>query len=240
MEHARPAEAAAHAIDAAATQARVGRRILQKHGVRLAIAFALIAAALWTFGELAEDVAKGEPFWFDAPLLQGLHALAGPTLDAVFLGLSAVGYGHGVVPFDIALVVYLAWRHHPRTATFAALGLGGSALINVAAKHVFQRARPMLWASIAPESTYSFPSGHAMGSATLVCVLACLAWRTCWRWPVIVAGVAFALGIGASRVYLGVHYPSDVLAGWAAAIAWVLGVRFIAFHRGLMTGSTRV
>lgn len=240
MEHARPAEAAAHAVDAAATQARVGRRVLQKHGIRLAIAFALIAASLWAFGEIAEDVAEGEPFWFDVPLLEGLHGLAGRSLDAVFLAFSAVGYGRGVVPFDIALVAFLALRRHPRTATFAAIAIAGSALINVAAKHVFQRARPALWIPIAPEHTYSFPSGHAMGSATLVCVLACLAWRTRWRWPVIVVGVLFALGVGVSRVYLGVHYPSDVLAGWIAAIAWVLGVRFIAFHRGLMTGSTKV
>ncbi|GAB6196991.1 phosphatase PAP2 family protein [Lysobacter xanthus] len=235
-----PADGAGRAIDAAATQARVGTTVLRRYGLRLLLVFLAVALPLWGFGELAEDVAEGEPFFFDVPLLEGLHAMAGPGLDRLFLALSAVGYSGGVVPADIVLVAALAWRRHPRSATFAAVALGGSALLNVAAKHVFGRARPALWLSIAPESTYSFPSGHAMGSATLACVLACLAWRTQWRVPVIVLGALFVVGVGASRVYLGVHYPSDVLAGWSAAVAWTLAVRFIAFRRGLVTGSTRV
>lgn len=221
-------------------QARVGRRVFAKYGIPLLWVFACIALPLWGFGELAEDVAAGAPFFFDVPVLEGLHALSGPLADRVFLAFSAVGYSGGVVPADVALVLFLAWRRHPRSATFAAVSIVGSSLLNLAAKHLFARARPALWISIAPESTYSFPSGHAMGSMTLACVLACLAWDTRWRWPVLVAGAAFSLGVGLSRVYLGVHYPSDVLAGWAAAIAWTLGVRLIAFRHGLMTGHARV
>lgn len=223
-----------------ATQADVGRRVLQRHGLRLGIVFLCVALPLWGFGELAEDLLEGTPFPFDVPLLEGLHALAGPGLDRAFLALSAVGYSGGVVPADLLLVVALAWRRHPRSAVFASVALAGSALLNLAAKHVFARARPALWLSIAPETTYSFPSGHAMGSATLACVVACLAWNTRWRWPAVVLGTLFVVGVGASRVYLGVHYPSDVLAGWSAALAWTLGVRFVAFRRGLVTGSTHV
>ncbi|HZX81524.1 MAG TPA: phosphatase PAP2 family protein [Lysobacter sp.] len=220
-------------------QASVGRSILHRHGRRLLAAFVCIVLPLWGFGELAEDVADGEPFGFDEPLLQAMRAFESPAADSVFLLLSSIGYSGGVVPADILLVLMLVLRRHPRSAVFAAVALGGSALLNVAAKHVMQRDRPALWESIAPETTYSFPSGHAMGSATLACVLACLAWNTRWRWPVIVLGALFTLGVGLSRVYLGVHYPSDVLAGWAAAIAWTVGVRLIAFRRGLVTGSTQ-
>lgn len=220
--------------------ARVGRRVLHRHGLRLAVVFLCIALPLWSFGELAEEVAEGEPFAFDVPVLQAMHALASTGADNVFLALSAIGYSKGVVPADILLVLALAVRRHPRSALFAAIATGGSGLLNVAAKHVFHRARPDLWLSIAPESTYSFPSGHAMGSATLACTLVCLAWDTRWRWPVLAAAIPFVIGVGLSRVYLGVHYPSDVLAGWSAAIGWTLGVRFIAFRRGLVTGSERV
>jgi undecaprenyl-diphosphatase len=240
MESHRPADPVVAPVEALSTQAKVGRDVLRKHGPRLAAMFALIALPLWGFGELAEDVAAGHPFFFDVPVLEWLHSISGVRLNALFLALSAIGFSGGVVPADIVLVVGLALRRHPRSATFAAVALVGSALANVLVKHVFARARPALWLSLAPETTYSFPSGHAMGSATLAAVLACLAWDTRWRWPVIVLGTLFTLGVGLSRMYLGVHYPSDVLAGWSAAIAWTLGVRFIAFHRGLLTGSTRV
>jgi undecaprenyl-diphosphatase len=240
MESDRPADPAVAPVEALTTQATVGRTVLRKHGLRLAAMFALVALPLWGFGELAEDVAAGHPFFFDTPVLEWLHSIAGPRLDTLFLTLSRVGFSGGVVPADVLLVLALALRRHPRSATFAAVALAGSALANLLVKNLFARARPALWLSLAPETTYSFPSGHAMGSATLAAVLACLAWDTRWRWPVIALGALFALGVGLSRVYLGVHYPSDVLAGWSAAIAWTLGVRFIAFHRGLLTGSTRV
>lgn len=220
--------------------AQVARRIVQRYGRRLVLVFLLVALPLWAFGELAEEVLEGEPFVFDAPLQNALHALSSPGMDRFFIAVSAVGYSRGVVPADVLLVIVLALRGHPRSAVFAAVATGGSGLLNMAAKHALQRARPDLWLSPAPELTYSFPSGHAMASATLACVLACLAWNTRWRVPAIAAGAIFVLAVGVSRVYLGVHYPSDVLAGWTAAIAWTLGVRFIAFRRGLVTGSARV
>lgn len=205
----------------AAVPARLAQRIVAKHGRTLLLVFLSIAVPLWAFGELAEDVVAGRPFWFDVPVLEGLHGLAGPAANRFFLAVSAVGYSGGVVPLDVILVVLLTLKRHPRGAIFATLSIVGSALLNVAAKHVFGRARPALWISIAPESTYSFPSGHAMGSMTLVAVLVALAWPTRARWGVVLAGGIFVLLVGMSRAYLGVHYPSDILAGWAAAVAWV-------------------
>src|SRR3546814_8426441 len=92
---------------------------------------------------------------------------------------------------------------------------GGSGLLTVVAKQAFARDRPSLWESIAPEHNFSFPSGHAMGSMTLAAVLVLLAWPTRWRWPVVAAMAVFVPMVGLSRVYLGVHFPSDILAGWA-------------------------
>jgi undecaprenyl-diphosphatase len=231
MAPATPPEPAARAARSLADEARFGRRLLQRHGRRLLLAFACIALPLWGFGELAEDVLEAEAFGFDLPLLQAAHAVSGARLDAVFLFLSAVGYAWGVVPADIVLVLALALARRFREATFAAVATGGSALLNMVAKQGFRRERPALWESIAPEATYSFPSGHAMGSATLGCVAVVLLWHTRARWPALVLAVGFVLGVGASRVYLGVHYPSDILAGWAAALAWTVSVYLIAFRR---------
>lgn len=221
-----PAEAAA----VLAEDARFGIGTLRRHGWRIALLFVLVLLPLWGFGELAEDVHAGEVFSFDRPLLEFAHSIASPGPDALALLLAKAGYAYGVVPFDVALVLFLALRRRKREGLFAGIALGGSALLNLGAKHFFGRARPDLWLSLAPETSFSFPSGHAMGSMTLAIVLSLLAWHTRWRWPVLIAALAFALAVGASRVYLGVHFPSDILAGWAAAVAWAVGVYAVVFR----------
>lgn len=193
---------------------------LKRHGWRVLLVFAGVLLPMWAFGELADEVIEREPFPFDEPLLQAARSLASDGLDTFFVWVSRFGYEYGLVPFDIGFVLVLAWLRHWREALFAALALGGSALLNMGTKALFARDRPALWESIAPEETFSFPSGHAMGTATLAWVLVLLAWRTRWRWPVLLAAVAGVFLVGCSRVYLGVHYPSDILAGWAVASIW--------------------
>jgi undecaprenyl-diphosphatase len=129
-----------------------------------------------------------------------------------------------VVPLDALILVFLAVRRRFRDGLFFGLAVLGSAILNIVAKNHYARLRPDLWISLTPETTYSFPSGHAMGSATLALALVLLCWPTRGRWLVMVAGLSFVLLVGTSRVYLGVHYPSDILAGWSAAIAWTFGM----------------
>lgn len=224
-------EAAARAGRRVSTALAFAWRLVAHHRAFLFLAFVLVALPLWAFGELAEEVVEGAPLVGDETLLRLLQATASPAADRVFLFLSKIGYAWGVIPVDVALIVALATGRRWRAAAFALVAIGGSALINLVAKHSFQRDRPALWESIAPEPTYSFPSGHAMGSATLACVLVLLAWHTRWRGPALALAVAFVIGVGLSRVYLGVHYPSDILAGWSAAIAWTMAI-YIAFFRG--------
>lgn len=187
---------------------------------------------LWAFGELADDVHEAEAILFDAPVLLFARAMSDAGFDRVFLLCSKLGYAWGVVPFDIAFVLLLAALRRLREGLFAGITLGGSALLNLGTKQLFARARPSLWESIAPESTYSFPSGHAMGSMTLAMVLVLLAWRTRWRWWVALPMAGFVALVGLSRVYLGVHYPSDILAGWAAACAWTTLAWLLVFPHG--------
>jgi undecaprenyl-diphosphatase len=227
-----PAEAA----EAVKQETRVGAAFLKVHGWRLLLVFAGVLLPLWGFGSMVEDLREGEAFAFDVPILEAMHALAGPGLDRLFVAMTLLGYAWGVVPVDVLLVLVLTLRRHRREAAFAAISIFGSMLLNLAAKHSFARVRPELWVSIRPETTFSFPSGHAMGSMTLAMVAVLLCWsvRTRWgwgwRWPVTIVAAAFVLLVGLSRIYLGVHYPSDILAGWTAASAWVIGVYLLVFY----------
>lgn len=212
--------------------ARFGIAFLRRRWRRLLLAFAGLLLPLWGFGEIADEVREAEAFPFDAPILQFAQGIARDGFDRAFLLFSKLGYQWGVVPFDVLLVLALALSRKLREGLFAGIAIIGSALLNLGAKQLFARERPTLWESIAPESTFSFPSGHAMGSITLAMVLVLLAWHTRWRWWVTVPMAAFVAMVGLSRVYLGVHYPSDILAGWAFSIGWTVGAYLLVFPHG--------
>lgn len=206
--------------------------LARRHGWQLALLFAGVLLPMWAFMELADEVHEAEAIAFDAPILLFAREVAGDGFDRVFLFFSQIGYARGVVPFDVALVLALLASRRWREGLFAAIATGGSALLNIGAKRLFARDRPGLWESIAPETSYSFPSGHAMGSMTLALTLVLLTWRTRARWWVVAAMAVFVPMVGLSRVYLGVHYPSDILAGWAAASAWVAGAWLLVMRNG--------
>lgn len=214
--------------------ARFGASVLRRHGWALLLVFAGLLLPLWGFAELADEIHEQEAIVFDVPVLEYAHGMAREGYDRFFVLISRLGYLHGVVPFDLALVAVLVWRRRLREAIFAAIALAGSGLLNIAAKQFFARERPSLWESIAPEHNYSFPSGHAMGSATLAVTLILLSWSTRWRWPVLAVAVPFVFLVGFSRLYLGVHFPSDILAGWAVATAWVVAVYLAVYRGGLL------
>ncbi|WP_255322872.1 phosphatase PAP2 family protein [Lysobacter sp. K5869] len=232
-EEARAAQPRGTGDNALKQEARFGAALLRRHGWSLLLAFAGLLLPLWGFAELAEDIHRQEALVFDVPVLQYAHGLSRASLDALFTLVSKLGYQWGVVPFDLVLVLALTALRRFREASFAALALGGSGLLNIAAKQFFARERPSLWESIAPEHNYSFPSGHAMGSMTLAVVLILLYWPTRWRWAAIGLMVPFTLLVGFSRLYLGVHYPSDILAGWAVATAWVVAVYLLVYGSAL-------
>lgn len=232
----KPVQAPHHALYAALRvvrdDARFGVAFLRRRWRRLLLAFVGVLLPLWAFGELAEDLRAGEVFFFDNPLLQFAQALAADGWNAFFVQMSALGYLYGVMPADVVIVLGLALYRKRREGLFAGLAIMGSALLNLGAKQLFARERPSLWESIASEATFSFPSGHAMGSLTLACVLVLLAWHTRWRWPALAISSVFVVLVGLSRVYLGVHYPSDILAGWAAALTWTVAMYLLAFPHG--------
>jgi undecaprenyl-diphosphatase len=222
---------AAKVLPVARQELGYGVRFISRESLRLLGAFLLIALPLWGFAGLVEELREGGGFFFDQPILLALHQLATPGIDAFFVTVSKLGYQLGVVPVDACILAWLAYRRRYRDGLFFGLAVIGSMLVNMAAKGHFTRFRPDLWVSIAPELSYSFPSGHAMGSATLATAVVLLLWPTRWRWWAFGSGIVFVLLVGMSRVYLGVHYPSDILAGWCAAIAWVLAMHRLVASR---------
>lgn len=202
-----------------------------RHKWQFVVLFVGILGPLYAFGELAEDVRAGQAFTWDEPVLLYAHSFSSPWLDRVMLFFSRVGYAFGVIPLDFGITIALLVLRRWRSAFFFGIAAGGATLLNGGAKLAFGRVRPALWASIAPETTFSFPSGHAMASTALVAAICVLVWSTRWRWVALTLGSIFVVMVCLSRVYLGVHYPSDVLAGCMASLAWVMGVSMSFYGR---------
>lgn len=176
----------------------------------------IVALAVW----LAGTVRAGQLLPFDEPVMRWLHAQTNDTLTFLLLVITQVGGGVGITLITSGVVVWLLKNKHVYRAWFVALTVAGAGLLNVCLKLLFARERPDFWQHVVYESSYSFPSGHAMGSSALVFALIFLMWRTAWRWWTLAVGILAIVLIGVSRMYLGVHYPSDIVAGWIVSFAW--------------------
>lgn len=187
--------------------------------------WSVLLGALYTFVELAEEVYEKEGFFFDQPILTWLNVHQSPALSALFLALSFIGSVFVLGPLTLALVATL-WRRSRRSAVFLALGLGGAVILNYAFKALLARARPDLFPQLTPAPGFAFPSGHTMASTGFFLTLYLIVRRLAPRYQELAAtaGLLLTLGVGLSRSYLQVHYPSDVLAGWILSSAWVSGV----------------
>lgn len=204
------------------------KKLITAHWRSLLVLLIGVFLPLLVFGELAEDVWENEGgFPWDVPILLAIHTTAQPQLDVFTTTLTKFGVFWGVFPVATVIALVLLYQRRWRSLTFLLTTLLGSIVINRTAKALLHRVRPHLWPSPAPEFDYGFPSGHAMSSMTLVAALVILTWRTRWRWWVLIFGGLFVLAIGWTRLYLGVHYPSDILAGWMASLAWVVGVNLL-------------
>ncbi|MBD2502639.1 phosphatase PAP2 family protein [Anabaena azotica] len=180
--------------------------------------FELLAVKLWQYE-------AGFPW--DLPILLAVHSTAQPALDIVAVVLTKFGSFWTVGPILGMIAIVLWQRKRWRSLAYLLTTALGSTIINRTAKMLMHRVRPQLWVSGAPEFDFAFPSGHATTSMTLVAMLLILTWATSWRWLVLTVGSLYILVIGWTRLYLGVHFPSDILAGWMVAIAWAIGVSII-------------
>ena len=188
-------------------------------------------ATLIFFGWLADEVLEGDARHFDEVTRAAVHRLASPTLTIVMRGFSFVGSTIALTIGTIIVVVRFAMMKLGREARLFALTMIGAGLLNITLKLAFKRARPEPFFNLSLPETYSFPSGHSLTSAVFFGALAAILTARIKSKRVqvsiwIVATAMFLL-IGLSRIYLGVHYTTDVIAGFAAALIWILVVRFV-------------
>lgn len=203
----------------------------------LAVTFELVGGflislgTLWAFAELSGEVFEGETRRLDTGVLLWIHSTFPAWFGWPMRLVTALGYPWVVTPL-LLLAVYVFYRKNLKlSAVLLLVSVPGAAILGTSLKSLYGRARPELFESGYAAPSYSFPSGHAVTAISFYGVLALLAARRLegWRrWVVAVAGAALILLVGFSRLYLGVHYPSDVLAGWSLGSAWALASWFAA------------
>lgn len=203
------------------------------------LALVLFASASIGFLSIADEVRDGDTLAYDEAILKSINSFASPALDKFFVVATELG-GFVAVPIITAVIAALLIRARRRYMAIVLLaGVSGAAALNLLVRLIFERARPDLWEQLIVEASFSFPSGHAMASSALAISVVAILWRTKWRVLSIVVGSLYMILIGFSRLYLGVHYPTDVIAGWLMSLSWILiVVGLVALYRQRRLGGS--
>lgn len=211
------------------TLKQIHAQIIKRYKVQtLVVAFVLFWTPVVVFSKLAGEIVERKPIGFDVTILQWIHMQSTTFYDSFFLIITTIGNVEILLPFTLLVLAYFIYKKHYLNTLIVLFSVGGAAAANIVLKLLFQRDRPSFWQSAITETGYSFPSGHAMLSSALILSIMFITWQTRWRWPVIIVGSIMIGLIGLSRLYLGVHYPTDIIAGWSVSFVWVLIVCVIA------------
>ena len=199
---------------------------------------------VFAFINLAGRVMEGDTQAFDTKLLRSLRSPDDPSkplgpawIEPALEDLTAVGGSTVLVLVVLAVVGFLLLQTRYRTALFIALTAVSGELLNAAMKHAFNRPRPSIVPHLRAVFSTSFPSGHAMESAIVYLTLGAILMRVAdtrlTKAYIMCIAVLLTFLVGLSRVYLGVHYPTDVIGGWIvgfmwASVCWLVSQRFEA------------
>ncbi|PYE83813.1 phosphatase PAP2 family protein [Pseudoroseicyclus aestuarii] len=203
----------------------------------------IAAGGIWLFIALAGEIAEGETRGFDEMLLLALRTAGDPSnpigghrLQNAMRDITALGSGVVLVGAVVAVAGFLALARRGATALYLVMATGSGMAVSALAKRLVDRPRPDLVPHEVLVSSPSFPSGHSMSAAVVYLTLAVLLARAlesrAQKAYVIALAALLAGAVGLSRVYLGVHWPTDVLAGWAGGAAWALGAASLAHWLG--------
>ena len=207
------------------------KRLFEFISISLLVGLAAAIGTIVFFGWLADEVLDGETRQFDEATRAAVHQLASPAMTTAMRGISFLGSTLFLTVATVAVVIWFAQRKWGREAKLMTATMIGASALNITLKLAFKRARPVPFFDLLPPESYSFPSGHSLTSACFFGAFAAIITARIKRrrarvlvW--IVCVTAFVL-IGLSRIYLGVHHTTDVIAGFAAALIWILVVRFV-------------
>ncbi|HEU4826563.1 MAG TPA: phosphatase PAP2 family protein [Dongiaceae bacterium] len=211
---------------------------------RALVPIILIGAAAWAFIAILDEVSEGDTRAIDTAIILAFRVPGNPAdpigpswLEESVRDVTALGSAPTLVIAVLAVAGFLALAKAWRVAIFTLLACGGGLALSSLLKYTIDRPRPELVPHGNQIYTSSFPSGHSMMSAVVYLTLAALVARLLERRRLkgytLGVAVMLTLLVGVSRIYLGVHWPSDVLAGWAAGAAWALGCWLVARWVGL-------
>jgi membrane-associated phospholipid phosphatase len=193
--------------------------------IRWLFGLLVVAALIIVFAKLAEDVWFQEGFSWDVPIIMAIHNLGNPTLNAFMRFVTLTGET-GAIIIAIILAGWFVRKHRQIEALSVLIAFGGAVIINSLLKLLFARPRPNLFPPLVMESGFSFPSGHVTASVAAYGFLAFVLWQNkhC-VWALL--SVVWVFLVAISRIYLGVHYPSDTIAAIASASLWIVVVLYV-------------
>jgi undecaprenyl-diphosphatase len=171
---------------------------------------------------LALAASSGEPFAWENSALTSLHTVATPALDSAAVWWSRVFHPQVLAVATLLLTIGFVLRRAWRQAIMASGIVLGALLLSTVVKEIIERPRPRLWPTITGETNSGFPSGHAMTSCAFAALLVIIFWPTRWRGAALTIAAIWLALVALARLYLGVHYPTDILAGWGLALAWAM------------------
>jgi undecaprenyl-diphosphatase len=207
------------------------KRLLEFLSLSLLLGLGAAIAALVFFGWLADEVLEGETRHFDDVTRAAVHTIASRTMTTTMRGVSFLGSTLFLTAATIFVVLWFVLRKWGREAALLAITMIGASALNTTLKLAFKRPRPVPFFNLTPPETYSFPSGHSLASccffAGLAAILSGRVKSRRARTIIWIAAATMFVLIGLSRIYLGVHYTTDVIAGFVAALIWILVVRFV-------------